>query len=230
MLNCILGVGIYFKIDKSRAYCMHVNGCSRVEFPKNIVADSDGEAMKEEFLRRIRKDTDKDNWDASNKDFGKDLVVVCPNSEFECLNAEIYKRTGWYVIQGLREFLESEACKLDEKAQQSKSTTTDGTINQFGARAEFLHHLSQELTADQDHQGFVAHHPTGKVKLFKVVDKPLSENEIPEDLDGFVPRQEQSFKSMRDGKWTISTLLSSNANKNLAESIIQKNNNLLKKS
>jgi hypothetical protein len=35
---------------------------------------------------------------------------------------------------------------------------------------------------------------------------------------------------MRDGKWTISTLLSSNANKNLAERIIQKNNDLLKQS
>ena len=235
--GCYTCVGIYLKIDQSRAYCMHVNGCSRIDFPKNIVADSDGEAMKEEFLRRLRKDADKENWDTSNQDFGKDLVVLCPNPDFDCVDGETYKRTGWYIVQGLREFLKIEADKLAARAREEalkpKPTAESGdakaheTVKPLCNRAEFLYQISSELTADKDHQGFVAHHPTGEVKLFKVVDKPLSDNEIPEDLDGFVPRQEQGFKTMRDGKWTISTELTSNANKDLAQAIVKKNNGLL---
>lgn len=113
--GCHTCVGVYFKIDNARACCMHINGSSRIDFPKNLVSHQDGEVIKKELLSRLRREAEKEKWDPSNEDFGNDMVVVCPEPEFESLSGEIAKRTGWYVIQGLREFSRMKQTKCARK-------------------------------------------------------------------------------------------------------------------
>ena len=245
--GCHTCVGVYFKIDNTRACCMHINGSSRIDFPKNLVSHQDGDIIKKELLSRLRREAEKEQWDPSNEDFGRDMVVVCPEPEFKSINGEITKRTGWYVIQGLREFFWDEANKVNEEAwairqetgpklakteSQSKKqkkglSHLDEEAKALSDKAEYLHQAVLQLTPDREHQGFVVHHPTGATSLFKVDEEPVRLGELPEDIGDWAPRHEPNLGFQRVREWYI-TPYDNASSRDLARDIVQKNKDYMK--
>lgn len=236
-------VGVYFKIDHTRACCMHINACSRVDFPKNLVSIQDGEIVKKTLVNRLQLEAMKENWEPGDEYFGNDFLVVCPEPEFESTDGEINKRTAWYVIQGLREFFDEEANKLHDEAmtidmeagsalasaktqgrrRTKKRSQLDEQVKALRNKAEFLHQTAVKLTPDTVHEGFVVQHRTGATKLFEVEADPKPSAETPKRIGYWVPQIEPRLAFPHAKEWYISPYDTSSS-QDLARNVMQKIN------
>lgn len=214
--GCYTCVGLYFKLDDRRGCCLHVNGQSRVMFPKNLVSESDGDHIKLRFIESLEEEAKNSNWDVKDPEFGKDMFIICPNPDIETLKKEVYHRAGWYVVEGLREWLQGQAQILIWKAAHLK----EAERTPLQSRIQFLHQVALGMKPDTKQQGFVVHHATGQVHFFNVPDdRPLSDWDTSENFLHFRGHEEPGLQSGRHSLWSIHSRIYDQASRKLGDQL-----------
>ncbi|KAK5123544.1 hypothetical protein LTR85_002582 [Meristemomyces frigidus] len=99
---------VYFKIDKHRAFVAHINAYKPhpTQHRVNLVNQTEGKALKEEVMDRLRRNAAEKAWDPTMVD-KESVIIICPSPQAEPYGSSPHgqKRTGEWVIDGIREFL-----------------------------------------------------------------------------------------------------------------------------
>ncbi|KAK4539921.1 hypothetical protein LTR36_009963 [Oleoguttula mirabilis] len=107
--GCITCVGVYFKIDKLRAFIAHIDAYIRDELTirQDTVNEAEGTQLRLDVTATLALHSLKHNWNPRTVDPGS-IILVCPTPQarpYGSLDPTGEKKTGWWVVDGIREFL-----------------------------------------------------------------------------------------------------------------------------
>ncbi|KAK4549486.1 hypothetical protein LTR36_006483 [Oleoguttula mirabilis] len=118
-------VGVYFKLSDDRCFLAHINGVIRDKEDDNRAtrvcpSDADGEAIKNIVKEKLEAEAQQEQWDKPDMIIRESLLMVCPEPETYAIFTELgdgpTKQTGWWVAEGIREFLNLPDAPLMMKA------------------------------------------------------------------------------------------------------------------
>ena len=136
--------------------------------------------------------------------------MVCPHPTFDSFDDAVYKRTGWFVIEGLREFFSITATKLDRN------------------KGHFLKGVASSLTAKESYQGFIIDQKTGKVNMLKAFDQPTHPWVLPEDIGNFKAFDEPGLKYPLNSEWFINFGSCNDSSREHALAVERRNSDLVR--
>lgn len=116
---CNTYVGVFFRVDKHRSFITHANAwsMSAPPLPRNYVDESAGEEIRAQVFRQLETEASEKRWDTGNEHFGETLVVCCPHPE-SSYGGKVWRIAGFYVIRGIRDYLNNESTVLQNKANE----------------------------------------------------------------------------------------------------------------
>ncbi|KAK5679844.1 hypothetical protein LTS10_007792 [Elasticomyces elasticus] len=123
--GCIFCVGIYFQIGSSKASCAHIHPRSDGNGIQIFPSEAEGAKLKSGTVKRLTSHAKENGWSAETVDKAS-VVMVCPlpdhatNVAAGCQSKHhaFAKRPGWYVIEGIKEFLGlAPSFKVDTESQ-----------------------------------------------------------------------------------------------------------------
>lgn len=106
--GCRTCVGVYFKIDETRAFVAHINAWKQIlsfyghEETTREVTDQEGQDLKEKVLILLQR-TAYGNFYPDEIDKSS-IIIVCPWPTLE--DKPEVKLTGWWIIKAIEDFLE----------------------------------------------------------------------------------------------------------------------------
>ncbi|KAK4888581.1 hypothetical protein LTR27_012533 [Elasticomyces elasticus] len=132
-------VGVYFAIDKKTCFITHINAdTKRPEGETRLILDeAEGTVVKDMARDLMKKHAEAHGWSLTDPRTRMNilltLVMSCPepiDSSSISADMQAMKQTGYYVAQGVREFL-----KLPNRAL---SSTSGFVVEHRGGRPVFL--------------------------------------------------------------------------------------------
>ncbi|KAK5729369.1 hypothetical protein LTR17_011999 [Elasticomyces elasticus] len=110
--GCIFSVGVYFSVGKHKAFCAHIHPPCVGNGFSSIITEAKGTLLKVKTITKLVSHAKQNGW--SIRDVNKSSVImVCPLPDHKT-NHEVgihskehphAKRPGFYVIEGIKEFL-----------------------------------------------------------------------------------------------------------------------------
>ncbi|KAK5701871.1 hypothetical protein LTR97_004689 [Elasticomyces elasticus] len=94
--GCQFCIGIYFQIGRSKAFCAHIRPRPDGNGVQDITSEAEGARLKRKTIEKLTSHAKENGWSAEDVD--KASVVMSEHHPFA-------KRPGWYVIDGIKEFL-----------------------------------------------------------------------------------------------------------------------------
>ncbi|KAK5715796.1 hypothetical protein LTR17_016627 [Elasticomyces elasticus] len=132
-------VGVYFAIDKKTCFITHINAdTKRPEGETRLILDeAEGTVVKDMARNLMKKHAEAHGWSPTNPRTRMNilltLVMSCPKPiDSSVISADLQpmRQTGYYVAQGVREFL-----KMPDRAL---SSTSGFVVEHRGGRPVFL--------------------------------------------------------------------------------------------
>jgi hypothetical protein len=126
----------------------HINAWTRYDEPINYAEPVVGDRMRELVFQKLQDEAQKMNWDPSIDGFADVVYAVCPLYEVE-FEGELEKTAAWYAIEGIRDFLFSQAQSLFS-SKNAKFIIADIRGSSAAARAAESASESQWMTSQTE--------------------------------------------------------------------------------
>lgn len=166
------------------------------------ITPSNGETLRVEILSKLEKTAQNDRWNRSHRKFGANLVIVCSDPRLDDADSSDRPPLQWYIIQALRDFVESQADLLDVEiawlsehhevdrkgrkdqrrpSEWSSDKILDNTRHsiahrelELGWKSERLRELSETIEVNIAFDGFIVDHHSGAVHMLRGKDDACS--------------------------------------------------------
>jgi hypothetical protein len=102
--GCYTCVGVYFKIDDTRAFFAHINASSEATWPYNLVTQGGSAEITRMVYGRLCGHALRHRWNTSHKEFGRGLTIICPFGADLYYGSQYYRRCGRFVVAATRNF------------------------------------------------------------------------------------------------------------------------------
>ena len=189
---CNQCVGVYLLLDDKKFFCAHISASSGCRQPAHLVSPVDGEHIRKDVVTRLDIEYRNNAWNREHPKFGSKIVAVCPEVELKGIESETpMRRTGWYVLRGIRDFLLAQAVALDvHSAKEDKSSDRSEFLKE---RATVLNAEATNFELDTASQGFIVDNAKvlngDEAAVYKFRNDPEDglEHKVPADIGDFEP-------------------------------------------
>ncbi|KAK4901561.1 hypothetical protein LTR27_001333 [Elasticomyces elasticus] len=122
--GCQFCIGIYFQIGRSKAFCAHIRPRPDGNGFQGITSEAEGARLKTKTIEKLTSHAKENGWSVEHVD-KTSVIMVCPlpdhatNVAAGCQSEHhpFAKRPGWYVIEGIKAFLDLPEFQVDTQSQ-----------------------------------------------------------------------------------------------------------------
>lgn len=148
-ISCDYSVGVYFQIDKDRSFCAHM----AMKTPIEDITKEQGVRLQEKVKDRLQAIRTRDKWPIEDDNFGYCMTLLCRRPTYK-VNAKRIHNAGWYMVEGVRDFIQAIVDKLNPIADEAQIkawdalgvSSSDGFDPYPGKHVRDLGERAKELT------------------------------------------------------------------------------------
>jgi hypothetical protein len=101
-IGCNTSLGVYFQVEPQRSFCAHIT----LEQPANMISEEQGEKLSKQIFQKLKEVASRDEWAIENDNFAGCMTLMCQQAVDQEQEKE-KKAPGWYMVQGVRDFIKS---------------------------------------------------------------------------------------------------------------------------
>jgi hypothetical protein len=212
-LGCDQSLGVIFKVDAQHTFCAHM--C--VMDTSKPISETQGIELRDQVYHKLNDLAKEEQWAVDDENFGVAMMTQCKRPTSKDLEGEYLKGSGWWMVQGVKKFMEQCLIELVEiyrarpktsEMELLKMRRCGLKISEFDEETKRLEQQSQlfsvwveDIKAKQDGAGFIVDpDPELKVTLLERDDGralDLATGEV--DTSSYVPREE----TLEAGQWSF---------------------------